>query len=94
MEKRCAQLEKVNHDLKSKVDELISLLEVAQRDFRAKVAELQKLQHDYDKLKDQKDALLRENKKLAGKAAGVLSDKTNSFRPISVNEPNIPTPLH
>lgn len=56
----------MNNDLKSKVDELIALLEAAQRDFRAKVAELQKLQHDYEKLKDQKDALLRENKKLTG----------------------------
>ena len=56
----------MNNDLKSKVDELIALLEAAQRDFRAKVAELQKLQHDYEKLKDQKDALLRENKKLSG----------------------------
>lgn len=65
LEKRCSQLEKINHDLKSKVDELIALLETAQRDYRAKVAELQKLQHDYDKLKDQKDALLRENKKLS-----------------------------
>ncbi|XP_054714949.1 paramyosin-like [Uloborus diversus] len=64
LEKRCSQLEKLNHDLKTKVDELIALLEAAQRDFRAKVAELQKLQHDYDKLKDTKDALARENKKL------------------------------
>ncbi|GFT84045.1 paramyosin [Trichonephila clavipes] len=79
LEKRCSQLEKLNHDLKSKVDELIALLEAAQRDFRAKVAELQKLQHDFDKLKDQRDALLRENKKLAdelGDAKAQLSDAT------------------
>ncbi|GFS52802.1 paramyosin [Nephila pilipes] len=79
LEKRCSQLEKLNHDLKSKVDELIALLEAAQRDFRAKVAELQKLQHDFDKLKDQRDALVRENKKLAdelGDAKIQLSDAT------------------
>ncbi|CAL1275352.1 unnamed protein product [Larinioides sclopetarius] len=79
LEKRVSQLEKVNHDLKSKVDELISLLEAAQRDFRAKVAELQKLQHDFDKLKDLKEALARENKKLAddlGDCKAQLSDAT------------------
>ncbi|KAF8774698.1 Paramyosin like protein [Argiope bruennichi] len=79
LEKRVSQLEKVNHDLKSKVDELIALLEAAQRDFRAKVAELQKLQHDFDKLKDLKEALARENKKLAddlGDCKAQLSDAT------------------
>lgn len=65
LEKRCAQLEKINLELKAKVDELVALLEQAQRDVRAKIAELQKLQHDYDKLRDQRDALARENKKLA-----------------------------
>lgn len=42
-------------------------MENAQRDARNKAAELQKLQHEYEKLRDQKEVLARENKKLTGK---------------------------
>lgn len=66
MEKRCAALERSNLDLKTKVDELNGMLENAQRDLRNKMAELQQLTHEYEKLKDQKEALARENKKLQG----------------------------
>ncbi len=66
LEKRCAQLEKLNLDLKVKLEEVTALMEQAQRDLRAKAAELQKLQHEYEKLRDQKEALARENKKLTG----------------------------
>lgn len=66
LEKRCNQLEKINLDLKSKIEELTVMLEQTQRDLRAKTADLQKLQHEYEKLRDQKEALARENKKLSG----------------------------
>jgi paramyosin len=66
LEKRCAALERANLELKNKVDEVTLMFENAQRDLRAKVIELQKLQHEYEKLKDQNAALARENKKLQG----------------------------
>lgn len=66
LEKRVAQLEKLNIDLKSKVEELTILLEQSQRELRQKVAEIQKLQHEYEKMREQRDALQRENKKLVG----------------------------
>jgi len=64
LEKRVQQLEKLNMDLKAKLEEVTMLMEQAQRDARQKAAELAKLQHDYEKLQEQKDALARENKKL------------------------------
>nr|SHD75397.1 RNA dependent RNA polymerase [Sarcoptes scabiei] len=64
LEKRVAQLEKLNLDLKNKLEEVTMLMEQAQKEARAKAAELQKLQHEYEKLRDQRDALARENKKL------------------------------
>jgi chromosome segregation ATPase len=66
LEKRCNQLEKLNLDLKVKIEEITILMEQAQKDARQKAAELQKLQHEYEKLRDQRDLLLRENKKLTG----------------------------
>lgn len=66
LEKKVAQLEKLNLDLKSKLEEVTMLMEQAQKDARQKAAELQKLQHEYEKLRDQRDALARENKKLTG----------------------------
>lgn len=66
LEKRCAALERSNLELKNKVDEVTLMFENAQRDLRAKVMEIQKLQHEYDKLKDQNANLTRENKKLQG----------------------------
>lgn len=67
LEKRCAALERANMDLKSKVEEITILLESAQREARQKAAELQKLTHEYEKLRDIKEQLVRENKKLSGK---------------------------
>lgn len=42
-------------------------MENAQRDARQKAADLQKLTHEYEKLRDIKEQLARENKKLNGK---------------------------
>lgn len=67
LEKKVSQLEKINIDLKSKLEEVTILMEQAQKDARQKAAELQKLQHEYEKLRDQRDALARENKKLTGR---------------------------
>lgn len=67
LEKRVAQLEKINLDLKNKLEEVTMLMEQAQKELRIKIGELQKLQHEYEKLRDQRDHLARENKKLTGK---------------------------
>lgn len=77
MEKRCLSLEKANSDLKSKVDEISILLENSQRDARSKQEQLVKLTHEYEKLRDLKETLLREVKKLTddlGDAKNQLSD--------------------
>lgn len=66
LEKRCSQLEKLNLDLKNKVEEVSILLENTQKELRIKIQDLQKLSHEYEKLREQKDALARENKKLQG----------------------------
>jgi len=66
LEKRCAALERANIELKSKIEEVTMLLEAAQRDARQKAMELQKLTHEYEKLRDIKEQLARENKKLTG----------------------------
>lgn len=60
-------LERINTELKTRLDETSALFEQAQRDLRNKQAELQRLTHELDKTREQKDALTRENKKLAGK---------------------------
>lgn len=67
LQKRVEQLEKVNIELKSRLDETVNLYEQCQRDLRNKQAELQRLTHELDKTREQKDALARENKKLSGK---------------------------
>ncbi|KAL0280228.1 UNVERIFIED_CONTAM: hypothetical protein PYX00_001588 [Menopon gallinae] len=65
LQKRVEHLEKINIEMKSRLDETTALLEQAQRDLRNKQAELQRLNHELDKTREQKDALSRENKKLS-----------------------------
>lgn len=60
-------MERVNIDLKSRLDETTALFEQGQRDLRNKQNEIQRLTHELDKTREQKDQLTRENKKLAGK---------------------------
>lgn len=60
------QLERINIDLKTRLDETVQLYEQSQRDLRTKVTELQRTVHELDKTRELKDALVRENKKLAG----------------------------
>jgi chromosome segregation ATPase len=53
--------------LKTRLDETTALFEQGQRDLRNKQNEIQRLTHELDKTREQKDQLTRENKKLAGK---------------------------
>lgn len=66
LQKRVEHLERINIDLKTRLDETIQLYDQAQRDLRNKQTELQRLNHELDKTREQKDALARENKKMAG----------------------------
>jgi hypothetical protein len=61
-------LEKVNIDIKTRLDETVVLYETSQRDLRIKITEIQRITHELDKTREQKDALTRENKKLSGKS--------------------------
>lgn len=65
LQKRVEHLERVNLDLKTRLDETLQMYEQSQRDLRTKQAEIQRLNHELDKTREQKDALARENKKLA-----------------------------
>jgi len=87
LQKRVDQLERLNGDLKSKLDELAALLEQAQRDNRAKQSEIQRLTHELDKTREAKDALTRENKKLSNdmsECKGHLSDLTRKYHELEV----------
>lgn len=66
LQKRVEHLERINIEIKTRLDETTALFEQAQRDLRNKQAEVQRLTHELDKTREQKDALTRENKKLAG----------------------------
>lgn len=63
-QKRVEVLEKTNIDLKSRLEEHITLYESVQRDLRNKQIEVQRITGELDKTRDQKDQLQRENKKL------------------------------
>ncbi|KAJ8736912.1 hypothetical protein PYW07_000183 [Mythimna separata] len=64
LQKRTEQLERVNIEIKSRLEETVQLYEQTQRDLRVKVTEIQRISHELDKTREQKDALGRENKKL------------------------------
>lgn len=65
LQKRVEQLERVNLDLKTRLDETLAMYEASQRDLRIKQQEIQRLNHELDKTREQRDALARENKKMA-----------------------------
>ncbi|XP_063546408.1 paramyosin, long form [Cydia strobilella] len=65
LQKRTEQLERVNIEIKSRLEETVQLYEVSQRDLRNKQTELQRVSHELDKTREQKDGLARENKKLS-----------------------------
>ncbi|CAG9558819.1 unnamed protein product [Danaus chrysippus] len=64
LQKRTEQLERVNIEIKSRLEETVQLYEQSQRDLRNKQVEIQRISHELDKTREQKDALGRENKKL------------------------------
>ncbi|KAF9422012.1 hypothetical protein HW555_002232 [Spodoptera exigua] len=64
LQKRTEQLERVNIEIKSRLEETVQLYEQTQRDLRVKITEIQRISHELDKTREQKDALGRENKKL------------------------------
>lgn len=75
LQKRVEQLERINIDLKTRLDETVQLYEQSQRDLRTKISELQRTVHELDKTRELKDQLARENKKLADD----LSDAKNTI---------------
>lgn len=66
LQKRVEQLERINIEIKTRLDETSALYEQSQRDLRNKAQELQRTLHELEKTREQKDALNRENKKLSG----------------------------
>lgn len=66
LQKRVEQLERINIELKTRLEETSALYEQTQRDLRNKQAELQRVGHELEKTREQKDSLTRENKKLSG----------------------------
>lgn len=67
LQKRVDQLERTNIEIKTRLEETLQLYETAQRDLRNKQVEIVRLNNEMDKIKDQRDTLVRENKKLGGK---------------------------
>lgn len=65
LQKRVDQLERTTVELKTRLDETIALYDAAQRDLRNRVQEIQRLNHELEKTKDQNNLLTRENKKLS-----------------------------
>lgn len=66
LQKRTEQLERINIEIKTRLEETVQLYEQSQRDIRVKQTEIQRITHELDKTREQKDTLARENKKLTG----------------------------
>lgn len=66
LQKRVEHYERINLELKTRLDETIQMYEQGQRDLRVKQTEVQRLNHELDKTREAKDQLARENKKMAG----------------------------
>jgi chromosome segregation ATPase len=64
LQKRVEVLERTNIELKSRLEETVALYEQSQRDLRNRQADIQRLNHELDKTREQKEMLARENKKL------------------------------
>lgn len=80
LQKRTEQLERVNIEIKSRLEETVQLYEVSQRDLRNKQTELQRVSHELDKTREQKDALGRENKKLGDELHDTRANLTEMNR--------------
>lgn len=87
LQKRVEQLERINIEMKSRLDETTALYEQSQRDLRNKAQELQRTMHELDKTREQKDALNRENKKLSDdlhEAKANLSELTRRLHELEI----------
>lgn len=65
-QKRVEILERTNIELKSRLEETVQLYEVSLRDLKTKSIEIQRISHELEKTREQKDQLGRENKKMGG----------------------------
>ncbi|XP_022908300.2 paramyosin, long form [Onthophagus taurus] len=87
LQKRVDQLERVNLDLKSRLDETLQMFEQSQRDLRIKITEIQRITHELDKTREQKDALARENKKLTddfNEARNTITELTRRLHELEI----------
>jgi chromosome segregation ATPase len=64
LQKRVEVLERTNVELKTRLEETVILYDQATRELRNKQQEIQRVNHELDKTREQKDVLARENKKL------------------------------
>ncbi|XP_058466570.1 paramyosin, long form [Malaya genurostris] len=62
--KRIEILEKTNIEIKTRLEETITLFDQSQRDLRQKTQDYQRLSHELDATREQKDQLSRDNNKL------------------------------
>nr|CAD7438488.1 unnamed protein product [Timema bartmani] len=87
LQKRVEHLEKINIDIKTRLDETILLYENSQRDVRNKQTEIQRITHELDKTREQKESLTRENKKLSDDlhdAKNQISDLTRRLHELEL----------
>ncbi|XP_039763122.1 paramyosin, long form [Pararge aegeria] len=80
LQKRTEQLERVNIEIKSRLEETVQLYEQTQRDLRNKQVEIQRISHELDKTREQKDALGRENKKMGDELHDARANLTEMNR--------------
>jgi chromosome segregation ATPase len=69
------------------LDELGALFEQAQRDLRAKTADITRLNHELDKTRGEKEQLARENKKLGDdlhEAKNTLAEITRRYHEMEI----------
>lgn len=79
LQKRVEVLERTSIELRSRLEETVTLYEVSQRDLKNKQVELVRITNELDGTKGQRDQLARENKKLAGKC---MDRRNKPRRPI------------
>ncbi|XP_049829311.1 paramyosin, long form isoform X3 [Schistocerca gregaria] len=87
LQKRTEHLEKINIDIKTRLEETVSLYESSQRELRNKQTEIQRITHELDKTREHKETLIRENKKLSDDlhdAKNSLSDLTRRLHELEL----------
>ncbi|XP_052861114.1 paramyosin, long form-like [Anopheles cruzii] len=78
--KRIEILEKTNIEIKTRLEETIVLYDQSQRDLRQKTSDFQRLTHELDKTREQKDQLGRDNNKLQSELHEARSTVTELTR--------------